>query len=645
MQFRHLLPAAAGLFLAVHSFALPCTHKNGGVKAKTTVATPEENYYEVNYVKIDLSATNTSTAISGSSTTKAVVTAPSMAEYYFELNSQLTVDSALFNGTPVSVTNVNSFVSKIVLPSALPQGSPFTAQVFYHGAPVGGAGFFTIGILNGIDPTYGDTITHTVSAAFHSRDWFPCKQSLTDKIDSADIWITVPAGLKVASNGLLQNITPVTGNMQRFEWSTRYPTDYYLLSFAVGRYNEYNYYMHFDGSTDSMLVQNYIYDDPAILQNHGDELDSVAYVINHFSDLFGRYPFYAEKTGTVLVPLSGGMENQTMVSLGSLDIELIAHELAHQWWGDHVTCGTIADMWLNEGWATYCEHLYLEHFHGPAAARAFRNACFNTVTTSTGGSVYVSDTTDELRIYSSRLTYNKGAAVAHMLRYHINNDSLFRVLMQEYQSQFSNATATTADLNVLANQISGQSLDTFFKQWVYKEGYPTYSAKWAQSGNTVYVRLSHTSSKPASVPVFKLPVEIKLTSAAGDTTIRVYNDQSSQLYSFTWNNTMNGMAIDPDNHIVNKQGTIVNDPSLSVGNISGKKLTVFPNPADSQWIIRDVPTGAVLTLTDVNGRILNRVTASDTEVIIPAAGLPGGVYTLSVMHKEMTPLSLHLLKQ
>src|SRR5690606_1729301 len=220
---------------------------------------------------------------------------------------------------------------------------------------------------------------------------------------------------KVASNGLLKNISPVGAAHQRFEWETRYPTDYYLLSFAVAPYQEYNYYMHFTGSNDSMLVQNFIYDHPSILSKHQDELDSMAHIINYFSGIFGRYPYDGEKAGICMVPISGGMENQTMVSLGSLDINLIAHELAHQWWGNNVTCRSLRDMWLNEGWATYAEQLSLEPFHGIAAMKKHRTSGFNLVMSSPGGTVYVSDTSNELRIYDSRITYAKGAAVAHML--------------------------------------------------------------------------------------------------------------------------------------------------------------------------------------------------------------------------------------
>lgn len=616
-----------------------CSFQKGEIKkaAKTTVATPEENDYDVEYVKMDLQVSNTSAAISGSVLTRARIVAASMSDYYFELSDQLSVDSAKLNGIPVSVTQVNNFVRKIMLPVPLVQNTVFEAEIFYQGIPSGGSGFFTNGVLNQADNSIPVQVTHTVSAAYHSRDWWPCKQSLTDKIDSADIRITVPNGLKVASNGLLTNTTPIGATHQRFEWSTRYPTDYYLLSFAVAPYQEYHYYMHFSGSSDSMLVQNFIYDHPSILAQHQGKLDTIGHIINYFSDIFGKYPFDKEKAGICMAPLSGGMENQTMVTLGSLDFPLIAHELAHQWWGNSVTCRSMKDMWLNEGWATYSTELFVEKFYGAAMAKQqVRTPAYQSILMGLGGSVYVDDTTSEFRIYDGRLTYNKGAAVAHMLRYVMDNDSLFFQTLKAYHSQFRYGTATTEDLKSLAEQISGQSLDTFFYQWVYQEGYPTYSAKWAQSGNQVIIKLTQTTSRPNSVPVFKMPVEIKLKSASADTVIRVFNSHNAEYFTIDWNEIMTGMEIDPGDHIVNKTGLIAQDAGISdIGNTSGKKpAEIFPNPSGTFWLVRHLQGKPKLILSDMNGKKIAEYLPDSGSVTIPAAPLAPGVYNLSVINKE-----------
>jgi aminopeptidase N len=598
------------------------------IRAKTTVAATQEDDYDVQYVKLDIAATNTSTAITGHVTTVAKVTAATLSEYYFELSNQLTIDSATINGQTASVVSVGNFVSKIILPITLAQNAAFTADVFYHGAPTGGTNFFTNGLLH---QTAQVQVTHTVSAAYHSRDWWPCKQSLTDKIDSADIYITVPAGLTVASNGILKNVVSLSGGFNQFQWSTRNPVDYYLLSFAIAPYSEYSYYMHFDNSTDSMLIQNFIYDSATVMQQNKDELDSIGLIINYFSDLFGRYPFDNEKFGICLSPLSGGMENQTMVTLGSLDITLIAHELSHQWWGDNVTCASLHDMWLNEGWASYCEQLFVEHFWGQQQAFGNRTYVYNQAMAAAGGSVYVDDTTNENRIYSGRLTYYKGAAVAHMLRYMINNDSLFFQVLRTYHQQHHFVTATTEDLKYIAEQITNVDLDTFFHQWVYMQGYPIYGAKWYQSGGQVVVRVSQTTSVPSSVSVFKIPIEIQLRSPQGDTVIRVANDHNVQYYTFNWSKPMNGMAIDPNNHILNKNSAIVKDSAiLDIPSVPGKTIEVFPNPAKDFWHVKNLPAGSEMELRDISGRRVWSKHGVTDSVEIPAAALPQGTYLLTI---------------
>lgn len=638
MNFRFLVFSLIIIFSFQNIFA---QRKHHAIKAKTTVANIAEDDYNVQYVKVDLSATNLSTAISGHVLTRAKVVANSLSEYYFELTNQLTIDSAKVNGQLLPVTQINNFENKIQLTNVLSQNAVFEVDIFYHGAPAGGNGFFTVGITNQVDPVYSDSVTQILSAAYHARDWFPCKQSLTDKIDSADVWITVPTGLKVAGNGLLKNVTPMGAGFNRYEWSERYPIDYYLLSFCVAPYQEYNYFIHFNGSSDSMLIQNFVYADTSILPQYQHELDTVGLVINYFSDLFGKYPFYKEKAGLCMTPLSGGEENQTMVSVGTLEYTLIAHELSHQWWGDNITCKTIKDMWLNEGFATYCEELYLEHFWGQAAADARRTSVFNSVIygfATTGGSVYVSDTTSEARIYNYRLSYQKGSAVLHMLRYLCDNDSLFFQVLKNYRQQYNFGNATTEDFKNVAEQTTNLSLDTFFSQWVYKEGYPYYAASWAQDANNkVVIKLSQHTSKPTSVALFKLPVEIKLTSANGDTTFRLDNEYNQQWYTLYWNQPITGLIIDPNDNILNKVDSVTNDNTLlSVNNIQENQIEIYPNPSSTSWLVKNIPIDASLILTDMEGKVIMKTMAVKDSLDIPSAPLSKGVYLLSITHDGST---------
>jgi hypothetical protein len=247
------------------------------------------------------------------------------------------------------------------------------------------------------------------------------------------------------------------------------------------------------------------------------------------------------------------------------------------------------------------------------------------------GSVDVSDTTDENRIYSGRLTYYKGAAVAHMLRYLIDDDSSYFQVLQYYQQQYAYKTAVTADLLNLAEQTTLLDLDTFFHQWIYKEGYPTYAAKWYQNGNQVLIKINQTTSFPASVSVFKLPIEIKLLSPQGDTVIRVDNNLPSQFYIINWSKTMSGMAIDPNNHIVNKALPIQNDPTLlDIETVKHDKVHIYPNPSAKAWQVKNIPVNSELVLNDSEGRVVYKLVATTDSVSIPSAPLVPGTYLLTI---------------
>lgn len=639
------------LLLAVYSAGAhnggSCSHmyKKRTTANKATTATPEEDYYDVKYLKFDLGLTNTSTAITGDVTTHAQITAPGFNVYAFELNSQITIDSVFINGTKTTSYNRSGSIVRVNLPSVLPINSLFTSRVFYHGQPTAGTGFFTRGLNTAILST-GTRIMYTLSDMYTAEDWWPSKQSIQDKIDSADIWVTVDDTLKAGSNGLLKNITPMPGGKKRFEWKTRYPIEYYLISVAVAPYADYSYYMHFtDGSGDSMLVQNYVVDSASFMTPaNRSALDTTGYIVDYFSKLFGKYPFYKEKYGHCMaVTLGGGMEHQTMTTLAYATPTLIAHELGHQWWGDHVTYGTWQDIWLSEGFASYTEQLYIEHFHSSAAMQAYRTDVHSDVIASPGGTVYVDDTTSTSRVFSPRLTYRKGAAVTHMLRYMAPHDSLFFKLLRNFQLQYAFGLAITADLHQMAEQIYGIDLDTFFNQWIFKEGYPIYSLKWHQNGSQVYLQINQSVTRPASVPMFAMPVQIRLQSASGDTVVKLYNDMNSQNYSFNWGKAITGLQIDPYDNIVNKNGPIIPDPKLSVSYFDIEKVKVSPNPTGNNWEIANLPANAKLVLTEITGKVIWKGNAT-AKTVVPATTLPSGNYILTIHTTGNKPQQCKLVK-
>lgn len=614
---------------------------------KTTVASPAEDNYDVKYVKLDVSVTNTSTYIAGSATTNAVVVAPTMSSYVFELNSLLTIDSILFDGSLATFATTGS-LRTVPLPSPLTAGTSFTAQVFYHGTPTSGTIFSAKGINNVTSTRWGRKATFTLSESYRAYEWWPCKQSLRDKIDSADIWLTVPDSLKAGSNGVLEAVTTTAPGFKRYEWKERIPIDYYLLSLSVANYMDYSYYMHYTGSTDSTLVQNYLYNIPAVLTTFQGSIDTTGLSMDFFSKLYGRYPFWQEKYGHCMAPLSGGMEHQTMTTLGFFDGTLVAHELGHQWFGDNVTCGTWADIFINEGFASYSEYLYLDHFEGHTRATNDIVDRQDNVKSEPDGAIFVDDTTNEGRIFDSRLSYDKGACVIHMLRFAINDDTTFFHVLQAHQANYRDSTATIADFKITTVGIAGatvgsMNMDTFFNQWTYGEGYPIYNITWNQIGNDVWVKLDQSTSAPSSVSLFLTPAEITLSSAAGDTTIRIFNNQSSQVYHFTWSKTMTGMGFDKNHWLLYQLTGITRDNSLDINNASIASVAIMPNPTTNNWNISNLPTDAQLTLTDINGRVISRQTSSKNATI-SSAGLASGMYLLQVVSSGGTA-SYKLVKE
>lgn len=613
-----------------------------GSMAKVTVADPAEENYDIRHVKLDIALTNQSTEISGNVITTAVVVSPSMSDYIFELTEALTVDSVKINGQLRPFTG-SGIIRKVALTTPFTQKSTFTAQVFYHGTAIPGNIFGREGLNT--DTAWGSRVTFTMSEPYRAREWWPCKQSLKDKIDSADIWITIPEGLKAGSNGILQTTNPMPGNKRRYQWKTAYPIAYYLISAAVAPYTEYSFYTKLS-ATDSVLVQNYIYVNPKFLAENRRRIDSTGIMIQFLSGLFGDYPFKKEKYGHCIVPLFGGMEHQTMTTQGDFGHSLTVHELAHQWFGDHVTCATWKDIWLNEGFASYAEYLFEERYRTPAEAYEHMRIFHDRALKAPFAAIYVDDTTNPTRIFDGGLTYSKAAAVIHMLRFVMDNDDKFFELLQRYQQQFAFGNATTEDFRLLAEQVTGLNLFPFFNQWIYKQGHPVYTATWNQVFDRVFIKIRQEGAAPLSQNVFETPLELKLSSAGKDTLVKVEVSTDSQVYYFNWNQTMLGMSIDPGNHILNDVKNITHDGTLGLNEVISNDIIAYPNPSNGDWYVIGLNTDYYMTVTDINGRTLWRQNNGNIRAIsIPTATFANGMYILQLYDREEKVKTFKLIKQ
>ncbi len=602
--------------------------------ARTTVMDPGEGNYDIKHLRFNLHVTDTSIYISPSDlVTTAQVTATTMSQYVFELGTTMIIDSAKVDGVllPVTTTGV---VRRITLPTPLAAGTMFTAQVWYHGMPPTGAGFFN-GITHAVSGG-GTHMVYTVSDPWVALNWWPCKQSVNDQADSVDMFVTVPANVVDGSCGVLVSIDSTsTPGSWTYHWQTRYPIDYYLISIAVAKYSEYRSYWHFS-ATDSVLIQNFFYDTATFNPANKANFDSIGQMIGFYSSKLGRYPFWREKYGVCYSTLGGGMEHQTMTTIGVPDITVIAHELMHQWFGDHVTYKTWGDMWLSEGFATWAEQWYLDRFWGPAAGKAHRLGYVTSAQSQPCGRAYVTDTTTSDSLFTVN-QYPKGAMIVNTLRYLAPNDNMFFDVLRIYQNNFGFSNASTADLQAIAEAVYGMDLDTFFNQWIYGRGYPIYRGTWNQVGNKVYVKLMQSQSCPSYTKHFSTPVEVNLRAGTVDTFIKVYNSVDTQVFSFNWSPTMTGVYLNTNAQTLLKVASaFTKDASLGLGAIEQRNFRIMPNPSKNSWEIDALPEDTGLALMDMTGRVLWEGKSSGGNTLVPGAQLPAGNYILKLSGANTT---------
>jgi aminopeptidase N len=501
-------------------------------------------------------------------------------------------------------------------------------------------GTVSAGIFKGLDPGTGLQYTATVSESFQAREWFPAKQLLNDKIDTSDIWITTSAAFKAGSNGLLKQVIDLPGNLKQYRWSCSYPLNYYMLFIAVANYMEYkNYAKPAAIAPDSILIQNFIVDNPAYFNNNKSLIDKTPRFLEKFSELYGLYPFYKEKYGHAQAFIGGGMEHATMTTIQHFEEHLVAHELGHQWFGDNVTCATWNDIWLNESFATYSQVLMQEKLPAlfPTTSAAQMSSWHQRIMSVIGGSVYVplSESFNEARIFDYRLSYIKGAAVIHNLRFEMQSDTLFFNTLKSYQQLFKDTFATTTDFKRIAERVSSKNLTNFFNQWIYGEGFPTNSVTYYKQGNdTLVLTINQTTSMPGITPLFKGLVEYKILSVQGETIIKLNQTANNQTFKISYTKTPTGVEVDPNNWMINKVGTIEKGEDIVIAENAAVKI--YPNPVHTSLNIRFTDNSyQTLQITDVLGRIVqkNALVSGTTVYSIPVM-LPSGLYFVRLIGKK-----------
>ena len=517
---------------------------------------PGDSSINVTYYGLNLTLTYSPNYLKGIATINAKSTENGLTKFFLDLQDPLLVDSVLLNGSKIPFIHSLAKLN-INLPRSYNYGEQFSLVIYYQGIP-GSSGFgsFEFGSHNNQPAIW------SLSEPYGASDWFPCKDTPADKADSSDVWVTCSNSLIAASNGTLQAVVDNGNGTHTFKWKNIYPIAQYLISIAISDYTVYTTYYHYAPS-DSMPVVFYIY--PEDFNNAKPYLDKVANMIAVFSNFYGPYPFLKEKYGEAEFGWSGGMEHQTITSLGGFDDDLEAHELAHQWYGDKITCADWQDIWLNEGFASFSEAVYFGATSGTDAYNLMMTSFMNNAKNAVG-SVYVQNISNVNSIFDYNRSYAKGAVVLHMLK-GIMGDSLFFQLMKTYASdpKVAYGAATTANFEADAEKVYGSSLSYFFNEWIYGENYPHYSVSWNYNfiGNNIYsVNLNLSQTTNTNPAFFTMPIQIQVKTSAGDTIVTIFNNRQNQLISFNVIGTPQYINFDPNNLIL-KDISIIDSVDLT----------------------------------------------------------------------------------
>ncbi|MBP7809969.1 MAG: T9SS type A sorting domain-containing protein [Bacteroidia bacterium] len=595
-----------------------------------------EKAYDVKFVHLMLNSERNTKYISGGVRTVATVTYATLDTFACVLAQAHTIDSARVNGVLSSVIRKDSIV-KIKTPSTLLNGQTIDVTIWYRGTPPVGGSAIGSGYSNGTSTSWGNQATWSLSESLAGYHWWPCKQILTDKIDSSWVFVTTDSANKVGSNGILKNVVTI-GNKKRYEWKSKTPIAYYLISVAIAKYKEYNLWAkptYLAG--DSIWIQNYIYDNAinnTLFATQKNTLNQIKPQMVLMCDLFGMYPFYKEKYGHCMAPFGGGMEHQTMTSLGFFDYYIDAHELGHQWWGDNVTCKSWGDIWINEGFASYSEHLTAQYLD-PTNLIPNLNSAHNNVKSQLGGSVHFTgaDTMNATRIFSGRLTYDKGGAILRTLQFVVNNDSLWFPMLRGFQNTYKNSTASTVDFINYAQTFTSMNFSQFFNQWYYGHGFPTFNVTWNSSPGKFYLNSAQTTSSATSVPLFITPMEYKVSrTSLPDTTIRVMHNVNNESYIINLLGTVTSVTVDPNQWVINNTTGPTKDVTIGLpeGYVINPEITITPNPNNGVFEMNSsVDINGVIEIYDVTGKLIHKEIAKQKNKI-DISSQAAGIYTVVI---------------
>jgi len=439
------------------------------------------------------------------------------------------------------------------LPAPLARGATARITIRYHGSPTTG--------LYWIQPEK-DLPDHRYEVwsqgeGEDNRRWIPCNDYPNDKA-TYDGRFRVAKGYTAISNGVLVEKKDI-GDKTEFHYRLDQPQVSYLMMLAVAQYRKY------ETKWRDIPVQYFVppgTDDQTILRGYGLTPD----MIEFFSNEIGiDYPYGKYAQVAVQDFIYGGMENTTAVVMNMrtlfdarteptrTEVNLVAHELAHMWWGDMLTCREWSHIWLNEGFATYYCYLYKEHHEGEDAFRYQMHSVHNDVirADATDPRPMVTDFFNRKDALNNANAYVKGASFLNMLRYQLG-DTLYRAVIHEYGVRYKFQCVETQDLMRVVKDVTGENLDWMFEQWVFLAGHPDFKVtkSYDPGSAMLHVTVEQTQKTGGLVPVFRVPVDIDVTWDGGTATHHVVVEQRKQDFYFSVPKEPVMVLFDPDDWIL-----------------------------------------------------------------------------------------------
>lgn len=531
--------------------------------------------FDVQHYRLDLTFPFISSEFSGSVT---LICLAMRALEGVELHmGELTADQIYLRGNSVSFSHQDDILS-LIFPQTISAEDTFSLCIQYHGAP-DKQGFY-----------FYDRCAYTFSEPEDARYWYPCHDVPWDKA-TAELHITVPVGVDVASIGLLKKREiSQDGFWVTFHWATQYPVATYLICVTMSK--EYavwsDWFVTADGDSIEMPYYVFIEDsDKAKI-----DVQNMQAAMAYFIETFGPYPFEKYGTATVEKAWFGGMEHQTMTTVvkdwfrgnGSLESGFV-HELAHMWWGDAVTLNNWPAIWLNEGFATYSDMLFQDYFYSQQerlknGMRSYRDTYLKKADLL---DFPIYNPLPE-NLFNWEVTYLKGAWVLHMLRKVVGDQAFFTILPHYYQ-QYKYKNTSISEFQAICESQYGQSLDWFFNEWIYGSGYIKLGYQWKNfpvelGGYQVRLAIQEQNQ------MYKMPLDVQLEYATRVMDTTLWLDSPMELFVFNLSDSVRSITLDPDVWLL-MADTLQNDliSSSDILPESGQFI-IAPNPFQKETYIQ-----------------------------------------------------------